>query len=117
LLLVQRLPLLAELLADLAWGGIRSSYIGMVSEAKLTELDTRVVLTDLVTLLVGEEHVGGQTTLGRVRVYYQSERNLRLAACERLTLLLLAALSLGGLALTAGYLLLRHDVVELHVSC
>jgi hypothetical protein len=33
------------------------------------------------------------------------------AAQERLTLLLLAAVGLGGLALTAGYLLLRHDVL------
>lgn len=35
----------------------------------LTELDAWVVLTDLVTLLVGEEHVGGETTLGGVGVY------------------------------------------------
>jgi hypothetical protein len=34
-----------------------------------TELDTGVVLADLVTLLVGEEHVGGKTTLRLVRVW------------------------------------------------
>jgi hypothetical protein len=33
-----------------------------------TELDTGVVLADLVALLVGEEHVGGKTTLGLVGV-------------------------------------------------
>lgn len=37
-------------------------------ERKHTELDTRVVLTDLFTLLVGEKHVCGKTTLGRVGV-------------------------------------------------
>lgn len=34
----------------------------------LTELDTGVLLTDVLTLLVGEEHVGRETTLGCVRV-------------------------------------------------
>jgi hypothetical protein len=38
-------------------------------------------------------------------------------ARKQLTLLLLAAVGLGGLALAAGYLLLRHDAVELHVYC
>jgi hypothetical protein len=33
-----------------------------------TELDTGVVLADLVTLLVGEEHVGGETALRLVGV-------------------------------------------------
>jgi len=75
LLVVEGLPLLAELLADLA------------------ELDTGVVLADLVTLLVGEEHVGGKTTLGLVGV------------------LLFAALTLGGTLGAGGGgggLLLRH---------
>lgn len=36
---------------------------------KLTERDTRVLLADLVTVVVGEEHVRGQTTLGSVGVW------------------------------------------------
>lgn len=39
------------------------------SNAKLTELDAGVVLTDLLAGLVGEEHVGGKTTLGGVGVW------------------------------------------------
>jgi hypothetical protein len=50
LLLVEGLPSLTEELADLA------------------ERDTGVLLTDVLTLLVGEEHVGGKTTLGGVGV-------------------------------------------------
>jgi hypothetical protein len=38
-------------------------------ERRLTKLDSRVVLTDLLTLLVGEKHVCGKTTLGRVGVW------------------------------------------------
>jgi hypothetical protein len=45
----------------------------MVSEQRLTELDTGVVLADLVTLLVGKEHVGRETTLGRVGVWRKLE--------------------------------------------
>jgi hypothetical protein len=88
----------------------------MASEQWLTELDTGVVLADLVTLLVGKEHVGRETTLGRVGVWRKLEWMCLRTAREWLALLLLAAV-LGGLALAAGYLLLRHDVVELHVSC
>jgi hypothetical protein len=36
-----------------------------------TELDAGVVLADLVTLLVGEEHVGREATLRLVRVWRQ----------------------------------------------
>jgi len=36
---------------------------------KLTERDTGVLLADLVTVVVGEEHVRGQTTLGSVGVW------------------------------------------------
>jgi hypothetical protein len=91
----------------------------MISEKRLTELDTGVVLADLVTLLVGKEHVGRETTLGRVGVCNALEWRWLIAARETHTLLLLSALGLGGLALAAGYLLLRHVVVvvELHVSC
>jgi hypothetical protein len=35
---------------------------------RLTELDARVLLADLVALVVGKEHVGRKTTLGRVGV-------------------------------------------------
>ena len=34
-----------------------------------TEADAGVLLSHIVTLLVGEEHVGGQATLGRVGVW------------------------------------------------
>lgn len=34
----------------------------------LTKLDARVILSNLLTVLVGEEHVGGETTLGSVGV-------------------------------------------------
>lgn len=40
----------------------------MSMKGRHTELDTGVVLTDLLALLVGEEHVCGKTTLGRVGV-------------------------------------------------
>jgi len=50
LLVVQSLPSLTKNLAD------------------LTEADSRVFITDVLALLVSKEHVGGQTTLGRVRV-------------------------------------------------
>jgi hypothetical protein len=46
--------------------------IGMKSNARLTELDAGVVLADLLAGLVGEEHVGGQTTLGGVGVWRSS---------------------------------------------
>lgn len=35
---------------------------------KLTELDAGVLFTDVLALLVGEKHVGRQTTLGGVGV-------------------------------------------------
>lgn len=79
----------------------------MTRELRLTELDTWVVLADLVTLLVGKEHVRGQTTLGRVGVYLLLAWDT-VSARKLLTLLLLATVGLalgGGLA---GWLLLRH---------
>jgi len=57
--------------------------------ANLAKGDTWVLVTDILTLLVGEEHVGGKTTLWRVGV-----------------LLLLLGAGLGG---SLGGLLLRHD--------
>jgi hypothetical protein len=50
LLVVESLPALAEKLAD------------------LTEGDATVLLANVLTLLVGEEHVGGETALGCVGV-------------------------------------------------
>lgn len=76
---------------------------------RLTELDAGVLLADLVALLVGEEHVGGETTLGRVGICNMST-SAHDAVTRDLTLLLLA--SIGLLALAAGNLLgLRHVVV------
>jgi len=34
----------------------------------LTEADTGILLTDILTLLIGKEHVGREATLGRVRI-------------------------------------------------
>ncbi len=75
-----------------------------------TEADSRVLLPHVVTLLIGEEHVGGQATLGRVGVW-GGEKLVGIAFGSQLggrTLLLLAS-GVGGLGLgLAGYLLLRH---------
>ena len=45
-----------------AWGAVGS----------LTEADARVLLADLVAVVVGEEHVGRETTLGGVGVCDES---------------------------------------------
>jgi len=58
--------------------------------ADLTEADARVLIANVLTLLVGEEHVGRETTLWRVGI-----------------LLLLFGAGLGG---TLGSLFLRHFV-------
>jgi hypothetical protein len=42
-----------------------------------TELDAGVVLADLVALLVGEEHVGRETTLGLVGVWRQGQHEIK----------------------------------------
>jgi hypothetical protein len=68
LLLVQGLPLLSEQLSDLACAWLEMR-LKVIAQCELTELDAWVVLADLVTLLVGEEHVCGKTTLGRVGIY------------------------------------------------
>lgn len=39
------------------------------SKQGLTERDAGVLLANLVTVVVGEEHVGGQATLGGVGVW------------------------------------------------
>jgi hypothetical protein len=40
-----------------------------MDSASHTEADTGVLITDILTLLVREEHVGRETTLGRVGVF------------------------------------------------
>lgn len=44
-----------------------------MSSNDLTELDTGVLLADLLARLVGEEHVSGKTTLGGVGVWRHSQ--------------------------------------------
>lgn len=41
---------------------------------KHTECDTWVLVANVLSLLVGKEHVCRQTTLGRVRIYEQCQR-------------------------------------------
>jgi hypothetical protein len=65
----QFLPLLTELFADLACRTIRiSSDVSRVDGMGHTELDAWVVLTNLVAVVVGEEHVCRKTTLWRVGI-------------------------------------------------
>lgn len=67
LLVAEVLPLLTELLADLACDVLVVCF-DQISSVQHTELDAGVVLADLVALLVGEEHVGRKTALGLVGV-------------------------------------------------
>jgi hypothetical protein len=81
----------------------------------LTEADAGVLLADLVAVVVGEEHVGRETTLGGVGV---CDESAHIHVCvdasnmgswsDQLTLL--AALDAGLLGGLAGGLLLRHFV-------
>jgi hypothetical protein len=87
----------------------------MIKHIRLTELDAGVVLANLVALLIGEKHVGGETTLGGIGVWILVKSASRREAHEQRTLLLLAAISLGGPALAAGYLLLRHGDVRIEL--
>ena len=82
----------------------------MNTDRSHTEADAGVLLSHIVTLLIGEEHVGGQATLGRVGVWRcLVSQAIKEDEGDRSTLLLLAS-SIGnfGLGLTGG-LLLRHD--------
>lgn len=86
----------------------------------LTEADSGIFLSYVVTLLVGKEHVCRETTLGRVGVYGAPVRSgLKFRRLEARTLLFLAS-SIGNLGLgLTGSLLLRHydgDLMILRVS-
>jgi hypothetical protein len=73
-----------------------------------TERDSGVLLADVVALLLGEEHVRGETTLRRVWVCSRVSMDASITSRKglQLTLLPLVAFGLGG-ALGLG--LLRHD--------
>lgn len=65
------LPALAENLADLACSALISARCltwRQVEGEMRTELQVGVIRPDLVALLVGKEHVGGEAALGRVGV-------------------------------------------------
>ena len=47
---------------------VRTKLLTMERCRKRTEADTRVLLTNILTLVVGEEHVSREATLGRVRI-------------------------------------------------
>ena len=76
-----------------------------------TKADPRVLLSHVVTLLIGEEHIGRETTLGCIRVYEAcSVESLSQWRHGRHTLLLLAFAHSLALALTGGGgLFLRHS--------
>ena len=70
-LLIQGLPSVSKNFADLActresaWSArLRSDIVSMVR----TEADTWVLIANVLTLLVGKEHVSRETTLGRVGI-------------------------------------------------
>lgn len=72
LLVVQGLPSLTEDLADLACNHAASACFDWKTRmdiASHTEADARVLIADVLTLLVGEEHVGRETALGRVGIF------------------------------------------------
>lgn len=58
-----------------------SRHIQSRKGRSLTELDAGVLLAHILALLIGEKHVGGQTTLGGVGVY-----RFKLASCVSGTL-------------------------------
>ena len=80
--------------------------------AERTEADAWVLFTDVLTLLVGEEHVSGKAALGRIRICADSLsagfRGAR-ALTRRLHTFLLLLGPIGGLCLgLAGGLLFGH---------
>ena len=68
LLLSQGLPSITEDLADLAYKGI-SGCSPRVRLDHLTKADAWVLITDILTLLVGKEHVCGKTTLWSIGIW------------------------------------------------
>ena len=82
----------------------------MNADRSHTEADAGVLLSHIVTLLIGEEHVGRQPTLGGVRVWRSLiSQAIKEDEGDSSTLLLLAS-SIGNLGLgLAGGLFLRHD--------
>ena len=82
----------------------------MNADRRHTEADAGVLLSHIVTLLIGEEHVGRQTTLGGIGVWRcLISWAIKQDEGDRSTLLLLAS-SISNLGLgLAGGLLLRHD--------
>lgn len=67
LTLVQRLPACTQDLADLAYSMI-SDERHEVMNMRRTKADTGVFVADILTLFIGEEHVGGKTTLGGIGI-------------------------------------------------
>lgn len=96
LLVTQRLPALAEDLADLSEG------------------DVGVFLADVLALLVGEEHVCGEATLGSIGVWRAVSRGegRRKGQTEAGGGLTLALLLSGGALLARGSLLLGHGDLD-----
>ena len=69
LLRVEGLPAFTEDLADLACNAQAISEKVESLPAEHTKADARVLLPHVFALLVGEEHIGGKTTFGRVGIY------------------------------------------------
>ena len=75
----------------------------------LTERDARVLLADLFPVVVGEEHVCRETTLGRVGVWDKLARMTRMRKDRNRRKIRTLLLSLDSrLGLAGGGLLLRH---------
>ena len=108
MLVVESLPSLTKDLANLTCGcACKSAWFNRVSEMERghTEGDARVLFTDILALLVGEEHVCGKTTLGGVGICdgesAMAPASSRLGRRHTLLFLLRAGLdsALGGLFL------------------
>jgi len=81
----------------------------LIRRESLTERDARVLLADLFPIVIGEEHVCRETTLGRVGVWDELARMavMREDRNQRRIHTLLLSLD-SGLGLAGGGLLLRH---------
>jgi hypothetical protein len=112
LLLAQGLPPLSEDLANLACTRrARSAFVSRPGgqPGALTKGDAFVLSSDIITLLVGKEHVGGKTTLGCVGIWKEVSAHAPDLEGDDERLALFGFTSLGSLGL-AGSLFLRHDV-------